>query len=47
MIFISFLHNTSIAYFPRQPPSLAVKAATLIGFPLLAWFSPGMQTAKA
>lgn len=34
------MHNTSIAYFPRQAPSFAVKAATLIGFPLLAWFSP-------
>lgn len=39
----SFLHNTSIAYFPRQPPSFAVKAATVIGFPLLAWFSRGFN----
>ncbi|KAJ9102447.1 hypothetical protein QFC21_002847 [Naganishia friedmannii] len=37
---LDFLHNTSIAYFPRQAPSLAVKAAAFIGFPLLAWFSP-------
>jgi hypothetical protein len=35
------LHNTSIGYFPRQPPNFAVKAAAVIGFPLLAWFSPG------
>ncbi|KAJ9121631.1 hypothetical protein QFC22_002251 [Naganishia vaughanmartiniae] len=37
---LDFLHNTSIAYFPRQAPSFAVKAAAVIGFPLLAWFSP-------
>ncbi|KAI5453147.1 hypothetical protein NCC49_006175 [Naganishia albida] len=40
---LDFLHNTSIAYFPRQPPSFAVKAATVIGFPLLAWFSPALM----
>lgn len=37
----SFLHNTSIAYFPNAQPSLLVQAATLIGFPLVALFSPG------
>jgi hypothetical protein len=41
----SILHNTSIAFFPRTPPSSLVQALTLVSFPLLSFVSPPLMGA--
>lgn len=36
----SFLQNTAMGFYTRQPPSELVKWATVIGFPLASLLSP-------
>ncbi len=39
----SILHNTSIAFFERTPPSAFVKAITFLAFPLASFVSPALM----
>ncbi len=39
----SILHNTSIEFFERTPPSAFVKAITFLAFPLASFVSPALM----